>query len=271
LFVLRYVGAEDVTSPPSVKVIIAPASENDIALVIQPDHDEAVLSRPGTALVVRATLPGVLEVEVEPSKEDGSVAATVNIEPLDQGDAQAPVERAQKRVKTRATGELRVLAHVAGIGDVDAGAGEWLGGPRAPSRIEGISLEWGGKPRGLDISYSVKTAQPLTISGRIVGLGSFAGTRGKAMPLVGVMLELSGHQASRHQFQVDVLFLGAPVVRLAGQRIVASGPTGREPLVGLRVTLQETTAQLGEHQADSTSGSDRSPGRVRVFRSRTAR
>ena len=188
-------------------------------------------------------MPGMLAIEVEPSRTNGSIAATVNIEPLLQGEAIASAARGSHQpVARRAgglTGDIRVLGHVAGIGDVYGNANEWLAGPTAPSRIEGISIEWPTKPEGVDIRYSVKTAQPLNISGRIVDLGAFAGTRGRAMPLTNVMLELSGPDASAYQFSVEALFLGAPVMHASGERVVLSGPTGREPLVGLRVALEE--------------------------------
>ena len=181
---------------------------------------------------------------------DGSIAATVNIEPLIQGEATASATRVLATAGCAAVGgpaaDIRVLGHVAGIGDVYAGANEWLAGPTAPSRIEGISIEWPTKPEGVDIRYSVKTAQPLNISGRVVDLEVFAGTRGRAMPLTNVMLELSGPDASFYRFSLEALFLGSPVMRATGERVVVSGPTGREPLVGLRVALEEADDQNDE-------------------------
>jgi len=37
---------------------------------------------------------------------------------------------------------LRLMAHVAGIGDVFVNLNEWIAGPSAPSRIEGIAVEY---------------------------------------------------------------------------------------------------------------------------------
>ena len=76
-------------------------------------------------------------------------------------------------------------------------ADEWLGGPSSPMRIEGIAIDWPEKPSDLQIRYAVKTARPMPISGQTMELGSFAGTRGRAMPIVGLMLELSGPAAAR--------------------------------------------------------------------------
>jgi hypothetical protein len=292
LFAVRYVGAEDAAQPPRVKVTVDDGSEAHVDLILHPDHEEPVLSHPGTCLIVRAMMPGSLEIEVEPSMRGGSIAATVNIEPLSQGDVSAfgqedvsaaesipPQRRPRGRAGTLAN-DIRVLGHIAGIGDVDANANEWLAGPTAPSRIEGISIEWPTKPEDLDIGYSVKTAQPLSISGRIVDLGGFAGTRGRAMALTSVMFELSGPEAAQYQFAVEALFLGSPVMRASGERVVVSGPTGREPLVGLRVAIEET-ANHSKRAAQATpkiptqrppirpaQEPARSSGRVRVFRSR---
>jgi hypothetical protein len=296
LFAVRYVGADDSAQPPRVIVSAEPDSAAYVDVILHPDHEEAVLSHPGTCLIVRAMRPGQLAIEVEPSQTNGSIAATVNIEPLIQREAALSAGRPQQHATERRGGvpaaDIRLLGHVAGIGDVRATANEWLAGPTAPSRIEGISIEWPTKPEGVDIRYSVKTAQPLNISGRIADLGAFAGTRGRAMALTGVMLELSGPDASLYQFSSEALFLGSPVMRATGERVVLSGPTGREPLVGLRVALHEANSQHDENsrsdrlgqsspktepqrrqpsppaQGLTTASQGRASGRVRVFRSR---
>jgi hypothetical protein len=284
LFAVRYVGADDSERPPLVKITAEPDSEADVDVILHPDHEEPVLVRPGTCLIVRVMRPGMLAIEVEPSRPNGSIAATVNIEPLIQGEAIASSTRSPAQSGAPRAGgladDIRVHGHIAGIGDVYANANEWLAGPTAPSRIEGISIEWPTKPEGVDIRYSVKTAQPLNISGRIVDLGAFAGTRGRAMALTTLMLELSGPDALLYQFSVEALFLGAAVMHVSGERIVLSGPTGREPLVGLRVALQEMSNQKDQAPQDIRKSPTqrqptpaaqrpvRSSGRVRVFRSR---
>jgi hypothetical protein len=290
LFAVRYVGADDSDHPPLVKITVEPGSEAHVDVLLHPDHDEGVLMHPGTCLIVRAMMPGTLAVEVEPTKDNGSIAATINIEPLIQSAPTGSAARESRRPGARRAGglaaDIRILGHIAGLGDAYANANEWLAGPTAPSRIEGVAIEWPTKPQGVDLRYSVKTAQPVDISGRIVDLGTFAGTRGRAMPLTNLMLELSGPDASLYQFSVDALFLGAPVMQVSGERVVLSGPTGRETLVGLRVALEEAVTQNNgvtqTNQANQTnqknqaqrpptpaaSGPARSSGRVRVFRSR---
>ena len=271
LFLIRYAATEDNDRPPKVLVSPDPPSSRHLRFVLHPDHDEAVLWRPDSCLVVLATRPGMLAVRVIPSQEGGSTAATIRIEPLSQGDPSLFAEVKRRNNASYDFADFCVLGHVSGMGDVLVNAGEWLAGPAAPSRIEGISLDWPSKPAELDIHYAVKTLKPQTSSGRTIVMGSFAGTRGKAMPVVGLMLEMSGARASDLQFSVEAIFLGAPVTRLTGKRIVATGPTGREPLVGLRINLERAhVIPVAKAMPESTKAGQPS-SRVRVFRSRTNR
>ena len=294
LFAVRYVGADDAAQPPHVKITTEPESKPYIDVILHPDHEEAVLSHPGTSLIVRAMRPGTLAIEVEPSRVNGSIAATVNIEPLIQGEAVAPAVGPRQHVlegrDAELAADLRLLGHIAGIGDVHAGANEWLAGPTAPSRIEGISIEWPTKPDGVDIRYSVKTAQPLNISGRIVDLGAFVGTRGRAMALTGLMFELSGPDAALYQFSAEALFLGSPVMRVSGERVVVSGrpavspgwvaggdpgneQSGRPSYWSNQPRQSNQKNKLRRQPGSSpqgpmAAGEGRPSGRVRVFRSR---
>lgn len=270
LFLVRYTAAEDQEQPPKVKVSADPPSNRDISFVLYPDHDEPVLWQPDTCLVVRANATAKLAVQVVPFQEGGSTAATVRIEPLSQGEA--PPASARSKPQGRRSNDPRavcVLGHLTGVGDVTVNADEWLAGPSAPSQIEGIALGWPAKPSDLDIRYAVKTAKPHPISGRVVEFGSFAGTRGKAMPIVALMLEISGPVAADFEFVVEAIFLGSPVTRMIGKRIVATGPTGREPLVGLRLDLKRVSSAAAKTRAQRPSGkSEQSADSVRVFRGR---
>jgi hypothetical protein len=228
-----------------------------------------VLSEPGTALAVRTTSPTRLLIEVSPTDEDGSTAATVKVEALNAGpQVDVPVRDriADGGQDPFAGRSIRLRAHVAGIGDVVAAPQEWVAGPAAPSRIEGMAIEWEGRPPGLGLRYAVKS-QGSDVS-RLAETGAFVGTRGRALPVTGLVLELSGDAAGEHELVVEALFLGAPVTRTTGRRITVSGPTSREPLVGLR--LDVVRREEAVEPSVPTSGKTR-PGQVRVFRGRAAR
>jgi hypothetical protein len=260
LFLLRYATAEDDTSPPSVRVMVDHKQEYDIFLVLQPNQDSAVLPRPGSSLVVMATNRGQLFIEVTPSRRDGSSAATIKVEPL----KVIPVPKATSEVAVEGGG-VRLRGHLAGIGDVSARGDEWLAGPAAPCRIEGFAIEWPDKPDDLHIRYSVKTARPQAVSSRTMDLGAYAGTRGCALPIIGVIVEISGPAVSRYVISADAIFLGSPRLHAGGTRVVLAGPTGREPLVGLRLGMEELNTKRQTAALPVRTG--HSSGRVRVFRS----
>jgi hypothetical protein len=274
LFCVHYKSADDEASPPKVIVSPAPGDERKVELVLHPEAEEGVLWQPGSSLVLRMTSPAKLQVRVVPLRPNGSRAASVKFETLTQGTP-PPVYRTDE-VWDFGTDEagrsgLRLLGHVAGIGDVRVGPNEWIAGPTAPSRIEGIALRWREKPDDLDLRYAVKSAVQ-TGTATMVGLGTFAGTRGRALPITGMVLEMSGRGAANCQFQAEALFLSAPILRAVGQRIVLSGPTGREPLVGLRVAIQSPEISnepaLPTPPAAVVSKGSSPKAKVRVFRGR---
>lgn len=266
VLLVRYATAENESRPPKVKIVVNPKYQRYIELVLSPGHKDAVLWQPGSCLVVRASKPGQLLVEVIPIDRGGSTAATVKIETLSQGEA-VPTIRRQPAAEVD-LGRLSLLGHVAGTGDVFARAGEWIAGPDAPARIEGLSIDWPGKPDDLDIRYSVNLARPHAVSGRLTELGGYAGTRGRALPILGVTIELTGSGAAGFQLSAEAAFLGSPLTRMTGRRVALSGPTGREPLVGFRLRLDEITMPLQPELAPVARA--KSSGRVRVFRSRAA-
>jgi hypothetical protein len=238
LFLLRYSDAEDGEQPPIVRVSFDGRAGDDNLIILHPDAAEAVLSIPGTALAVRAVSPARLVVEVSPRHKNGSTAATVKVEALNPGEGSLSLPHAEKlAASTPDLDGLRIHGHIAGQGDVVVRRDEWLGGPTAPSRVEGIMIDWPRKPAGLDIRYAVKFARPQGALSQMTGVGVFAGTRGRALPVTGVVLELSGEEADAYELSVEALFLGSPAMRSTGQRVVVNGPTSREPLVGLRVNL----------------------------------
>jgi hypothetical protein len=280
LVIVRYATAGDESRPPKIEVLVNPKDENYIEIISNPLHSEAVLWQPGACLVVRASRPGKLFVEVVPLDDNGSTAATVKVEMLSQGEmSDARLARPASKpaagfgdsagAKSRVDlNRFKIIGHVAGLGDVMARPDEWIAGPSAPARIEGLSIVWPGKPDDLDIRYCVKLARPHPVSGRMMGLGAYAGTRGAALPIVGIRFELSGPAASSFRMVSEAAFLGARIARTSGKQLEMSGPTGREPLVGFRLRLDEIDIPLQPVLAPTSTA--RSQGRVRVFRSRAA-
>jgi hypothetical protein len=266
LFFVNYKSADDAASPPHVVVAPAEGHERHMEIILHPDATEPTLWRPNSGLVVRVNTPGTLQVQVQPARVGGSRAAIVRVEQIQAGQAPTAFgENNGARIPTHvATEGLKVLGHVAGRGDVVVGPNAWIAGPTAPSRVEGVALEWADKPASVDIRYAVQFANGQSGSGKMVPLGTYAGTRGRALPLTAVVLEMSGSDDLR--FVAEAGFLNAPTLRAVGRRVVLSGPTNREPLVGIRIGIEHTAA--AEHVvAPAMPRKSSGSARVRVFRS----
>lgn len=283
LFLIRYDSAEDAAQPPKVGLSVDPQEAGSIEFLLPPDVEEPVLWSPGANVVVRLSAPARIRVEVSARSIGGSLGARIqsaqlSTDPLGLAALdEAPIDF---------TG-LRLLGHLAGRGDTFVGLSEWLGGPMAPTRIEGVSIDWVGRPQTFGLRHSVRVGgrgEPKPTE--FVEAGGYSGTRGRALPLVGATFEVFGPAAQHYEITADAIFLGSPQMKVTGQRVVVSGPSGREPLVGLRLQIASTrtaapparsapsTASQGATAAPATAPeSAKSParsgsGRVRVFRSR---
>jgi hypothetical protein len=272
LFLIEYKSASDETAPPKVVVALPAGQRAPVEILTHPDSDGQTLWQPGSSLVVRALERVNLQVTVRPMRPGTSRAAEVRIQPIGQGTVvlDRPIDLES----------VRLVGHVAGLGDISVGLGEWIAGPTAPSRIEGLAVQWPDQPQGLEMKYSVKAGVGQGPMGRLVGSGEFAGTRGRALPLTGVIFELSGALAKQYNLTADAIFLSQPTMRVTGKRIVLSGPTGQEPLVGFRLQMEaaeEALAPPVNKQTERKSSEPAAPvmtkssraGRVRVFRSRS--
>jgi hypothetical protein len=267
LFFVSYKSADDLVSPPHVTVAPTQGHEGHMELIMHPDATEPTLWGPNSGLMVRVNTPGTLQILVQPTRPGGSRAALVRIEPIQSGRAPFAAHRERPALHANLTMEgLRVLGHVAGRGDVVVGSDVWIAGPTAPSRIEGISLEWPGKPADVDIRYAVQFPNGQAGSGKMVSLGTYAGTRGRALPITGVVLEIGGTE--RFEFVAEATFLNAPTLRAVGKRVMLSGPTNREPLVGIRISVNPLVAAEDVVVPPKPARKPIGSVRVRVFRSR---
>ena len=270
LFVVRYATAEDESAPPTIRLLPQAASRDTLRFVLHPDESEPALYNPGGCLVMRAEAPGRLAIDIQATHQRGSVAATVRIEPLLSTSPMVSAPSGWREPAADFNPSLQIVGHVASRGDVSVPADAWLAGPTAPARIEGFKIDWPGKPDDLEVRYAVKTGSAKGDFSRMTGLGTFVGSRGRSSPILGLVLETAGAAASRYQIAADMIFLGAPVQRIRGARIQGSGPTGREPLVGLRLSVEQRQQSVERRLGESRPSAPRPPERVRIFRSNLA-
>jgi hypothetical protein len=241
-------------------------------LMAAPGLPADTLSAPGMVLVIRSESAAEVSIVVKPAPGSHSASAELKLERLLSADI--PFKEIPSRLgikKAPPVSNVQILAHVAGRGDVLVPSGEWVAGPEFPSQIEGLTLQWPGKPVGVDLEYGVTIG---TRSGQRLPVrrtGEFAGTRGRGLPITSFALTLRGGEGL--SLQVEGLFLGAAPVVKTGHEVSLTGPTGREPLVGLRVSLLGLQIQTASKSRNPTKTLPPSndKDRVRVFRGPRAR
>jgi hypothetical protein len=267
LSVLKYVSAEEAVVPPVVRV--APGNtDRPVNLIPAPGEAKDVLRAPGTAVVVVAEAESELTVTISRHSRSRSAEIELHLELLAPAvSSHIPPRRGQDRrmdASLAAADRMLVVGHLARRGDVTVESGEWLGGPEFPAPIEGVEIRWPGIPAGLELEYSVIVGGNTLRKLPPCKVNQFAGTKGRAAPIVGLTVALRGNVAGSYRIKADCLFLGEQVINQSGQRVSLAGPTGREPLVGLRLWI-ETMPGFRPDEASSSVPA----GGLRVFRGRT--
>jgi hypothetical protein len=276
VFLLRYVSSSVPENFPTIRVKASAKESAGISLLPVPGHPSGGLVSPGECMVIRAERPGALDLTVCASKPNGSLEAEVRLERIAASEPAAPHQAPAKATAQAASapsaassaGGLEVLAHVARRGDVMFPQGAWICGPDAPMTIEGLEIRWPGKPAGVGLRYGVIIGRRNRPVLEEKDVGEFAGTRGEAAPLLGVTLALTGACAREHELCADALFLGSAPVSKSGSEIAFYGPTGREPLVGLRLSIlnKRIDPEVVRPPAKPRAVAVKQVGRVRVYR-----
>jgi hypothetical protein len=301
--VVRYTNSKAKRVAP--RIVLTAQKDGEAELIGLTSHSQQVLAKPGNAVVVRAQRDTTIVIEIVPAEDDGSLDAEIHVERL---SSHLPQEdRIADRVAMPAPAVLatslrdalddfRILAHVARHGDVVVGSGEWICGPRVPMSVEGIEVQLGRLAEGIDVLVSAEARLRRPLSFPATSAGSFVGTRGRATPLTGLTFSLIGRAAASFQLSIDALFLGNPIVTKIGNSIELSGPSGTEPLVGIRLSLQEAAvarpaparpampmavaqrapleaaanSQIASNHVLAKQAMNGTTGRVRVFRAANA-
>lgn len=281
LFVLRYAASKAGLNAPTLDVHAAPSSGVD--LIWPGSSTEGRLVSPGDAMVVRAARDSLVTLSVTPSHRNGSCDAELVLERVSTTLHHTATSTPQTGVaalrRPSSLEDIEILAHVSRRGDVLVPGGTWICGPDLPMAIEGLEIRWPNRPRDLDI-----VARP-TVNARGLktlaeqSIGSFVGTRGKAAPITSLALALTGSCADDYVLNCEALFLGLPVVAVSGQSCTLRGPTGLEPLVGLKLSVAaaeeravlRTVGVIHNQMAEApaprlAAPRAESPRRVRIFR-----
>ncbi len=104
-----------------------------------------------------------------------------------------------------ALADAEVVAHVQRTGDVPAKRGEWIGQRGSRLWIEGFSLTPRNGVKPTDIEYQAVLGRGW-MSPWIEG-GKFCGSRGMALPLLGLKLRLRGNASKTHECSYSATFV----------------------------------------------------------------
>ncbi|MEX0740633.1 MAG: hypothetical protein WD071_14940 [Pseudohongiella sp.] len=123
---------------------------------------------------------------------------------------------------------LQFTGHIERRGDVNVAQG-WLGAPEATARIEGFLAEWPQQAQtNPALYYGCATSGQQEI--KMVPVGTFTGTRGKAQPINSVCFDLQGEDKQNYSLVGQVVFAGSAAQTIHAGKVL-SGPSGKEPLV----------------------------------------
>ena len=148
------------------------------------------------------------------------------------GKAAATPSAAQK---TPATPAVFLMGHVQNRGDTEAGPDGWLGSPGSSLAIEGFRLSLGAGLSSCELAYQALLADDQL--SEPVKAGLYCGTRGKGLPLFGLVLRVDAASAASFGIQAEGQFRDGTVDGPVGPGTILRSATP-SPLTALRITVK---------------------------------
>jgi hypothetical protein len=130
--------------------------------------------------------------------------------------------------------KIDILAHIQTRGDVGVKFGTWLGERGSQNWIEGFAI---GAPEGIDpadLSYQAVLGRGWLSPW--VESGQYCGSRGMALPLLGLRVRLQGDAAEQYELTCTASFVDGTAAGPVGQDETCEGPN-LAPLEALLITL----------------------------------
>jgi hypothetical protein len=122
----------------------------------------------------------------------------------DAGPAATPVQGTPQAATPAQSTKMDVMAHIQSRGDVGARFGDWLGAPGGGNWIEGFAI---AAPEGIeprDFSYQAVLGRGWLSPW--VEAGQYCGSRGMALPLLGLRLRLQREAAEQFELGCSATF-----------------------------------------------------------------
>lgn len=142
---------------------------------------------------------------------------------------------------------VKVVSHLQVQGDVAVPVGEWIGIPGSQHWIEGFGVAPGGDLSATDIEYHAVLGKGW-FSPWQEG-GQFCGSRGMALPILGLAVRIKGKKSSQYYCRLTATFTdGTHIGPVVGSEPVSSYTLA--PLEAFRLEIL-TKKELEEHPAEA--------------------
>ncbi|WP_215745253.1 hypothetical protein [Gluconobacter sp. P1C6_b] len=205
---------------PGVRISRAPGTAPGIVTISTFEEDGWIGGSNGAALV--RVMRGPAAVLVTTYQEPGSTHAAPRLQvaqlagPVTPAPAQpapqsaaapAPVAASVVAEATETVAEKiskDISAHIQRRGDVTSGIGHWMGVPGSQSWIEGFSVAPEEGIPASDIEYQAVLGKGW-LSPWAEG-GQYCGSRGMALPILGLRVRLKGKSAETHRIRLTATF-----------------------------------------------------------------
>jgi hypothetical protein len=192
---------------PGIRISPPPQGNADIEIAgFRPD---GWLAANGDAALVRISRgPAQILVTIYQSPNEPDAAPKMQVRQLIGGvearPAQAPAQSTPQALTPAQSTKMDVMAHIQSRGDVGARFGDWLGEPGGGNWIEGFAI---AAPEGIeprDFSYQAVLGRGWLSPW--VEAGQYCGSRGMALPLLGLRLRLQRQAAERFELGCSATF-----------------------------------------------------------------
>jgi hypothetical protein len=195
---------------PGVRITLPPgAGGRSDAVSISTFQADGWISGQDTAALVRVTKgpAHVLVTVYQAPAASPDSAPRLQVMRLGGGEpaARPPASAVRSGQATALSAEADVVAHIQRTGDVPAKFGEWIGTRGSQSWIEGFSLTPHDGIKPADVEYQAVLGRGW-LSPWIEG-GKFCGSRGMALPLLGLKVRLKGAAANTHECSYAATFV----------------------------------------------------------------
>jgi hypothetical protein len=202
--------AEAASGLPGVRLSLPPGPlGRPEAVTIRGFRDDGWLQGAGDAALVRVAggAAQVLVTIYQSPNADAALAPSLQVvrllEPAVRAGAGAPAPAAQP--VPVAPQKVDVLAHVQGQGDIGGKLGAWIGERGSKRWVEGFAIAPTGSIPADDIEYQAVLGRGW-LSPWVEG-GQFCGSRGMALPILGLRVQLRGATANTHECLYTATFV----------------------------------------------------------------